>query len=403
MWLPKSVFTFVEDYFNGLSYFDMATKHNGSNEQVNHFVRHLKRLEGLPDRKSIKDGVAPEWVYQGIAERSEFKRYLLKSRTMREMTAKFGAKVGDLLSDGFEGLHLFEQRNNQGEMVYILLPQVNLSLDLQPRIVKHHTSFNEAGQQQPYLLVDLPDSLFSQDEEGEAIILPIYDVHFGHVGHKREKFLSYLRYIAETPNVVAFLGGDLMENALDDGRGMTYDSDRAPMQQLHECVEMLAPIAHKIMFALPGNHEWRTYKVSGLDPMRYLADRLEIPYFDGPVYVSMVWNEYKWKMHAGHGYGSSTTKGGKMNRAGGPRKYFDFLHFIVSGHVHDPVVNSETTVVEDPINCRLIYPQTWTVIAPSFLRWEGTYAYRAGYAPPGSGGVSLRLFKNGDYRAQLGS
>jgi hypothetical protein len=50
---------------------------------------------------------------------------------------------------------------------------------------------------------------------------------------------------------------------------------------------------------------------------------------------------------------------------------------------------------------RLIYPQQWTIIAPSFLRWEGTYAYRAGFAPPGAGGVSLHLYKNGEYEGRL--
>ena len=57
--------------------------------------------------------------------------------------------------------------------------------------------------------------------------------------------------------------------------------------------------------------------------------------------------------------------------------------------------------MRNPGACRLDYKQTWTVIAPSFLRWEGTYAYRAGYAPPGSGGVALHLYEDGKYRATL--
>lgn len=43
----------------------------------------------------------------------------------------------------------------------------------------------------------------------------------------------------------------------------------------------------------------------------------------------------------------------------------------------------------------------WTVACPSFMRWEQTYAYHAGWAPPGKGGVSLRLYPDGGYEAIL--
>jgi hypothetical protein len=90
-----------------------------------------------------------------------------------------------------------------------------------------------------------------------------------------------------------------------------------------------------------------------------------------------------------------------MNMAGRAQKFTGFINFYLSGHTHDPMANSETCIVEDPVNCRLIFPQQWTVVAQSFLGWENTYAYQAGYCPPGKGGVTLELHDNGEYRAEL--
>jgi hypothetical protein len=110
---------------------------------------------------------------------------------------------------------------------------------------------------------------------------------------------------------------------------------------------------------------------------------------------------HKWKMYAFHGNTFSQTKGGKVNAAGKPRIFCDFINFFVSGHTHDPLVNPETCLVEDPVLCRLTYRTQWTVTAPSFMRWERTYAYEAGWPPPGKGGIALRLYANGDYNAML--
>lgn len=193
-----------------------------------------------------------------------------------------------------------------------------------------------------------------------------------------------------------------MENALDDGRGMSYDQSSPPQNQLDEVTYHLAPIAHKILCATPGNHEERTHKKTGIDIMRVLADRLDVPYFDGPIFLTVLANGYKWNMHVFHGRGNSQTKGGKMNSAGRSRTWTDDIQFRVSGHVHDRVCESETTIFPNPYTCTLEYLSTWTIVCPSFLSWQDTYAYRAGYAPPASGGVTISLDpSNGEYKASL--
>jgi hypothetical protein len=400
-WKPESMTQFIEDYLGGASDFDLAKTHDGTPDQVKNLIRQLRKDEGLPSRTDLKEAdTKPSFEYKGIRERQEFRDLLLTARTRQEIEDVFGPSTDALLEETYPGLNLFTQIDNYGRNIYILLPEVDRdNIRIKSREWKFfHSQSTEGDFVQPYQLVQLPDELFTG---GEVIVAPLYDVHFGHYGHKREKLLSYIRWIEETPNILTFLGGDLQENALDDGRGMMYSQEIPPDLQVNGICKILAPIAHKILFTLPGNHEKRTQKRAGIDPMKIVAQTLDVPYFSGPVYCSILGMGHRWRIYAFHGTTSSQTKGGKLNAAGRPRIFTDFMNFFVSGHTHDPLVNPETCIVEDPERCRLTYRTQWTVVAPSFLRWEQTYAYEAGWPPPGQGGVAIRLYANGDYNATL--
>lgn len=340
---------------------------------------------------AMKKGKVPSRQNEG--RKNAFKAFLLKAKTEKEIVAKFGDLK--LLKEKYEGLNLFTQRNNYHELVYILLPEPPKGIEILPKKYTYHRGKDDKGNDQPYLLVRLPDF------KDKLIIAPLFDVHYGHATHNFEKFLGYIRWIKETPNVYAILGGDLMENATDDGRGMTYDQSENPQTQLNRLTELLAPIAHKILVSVPGNHEARTKKKTGIDVAEELANRLKVPYFNGPVTMSVVANTYKWTFYIFHGYGNSQTKGGKMNIASRPKNWTGLVHFIVSGHTHDCIAESETMIVEDPNNCRLLFVKQWTVVAQAFLGWYGSYAYEAGYKPPSQGGVSMELYDNGGYKAFL--
>jgi hypothetical protein len=326
-------------------------------------------------------------------KREAFKTFLLKGRTEKEIIAKFGDL--NFLKEKFEGLNLFTQRNNYHELIHILLPVPPKGIKLLPKKYTHYVGKDDKGNEQPYLLVQIPDF------KGKLIIAPLFDIHYGHATCNFEKFMSYVRWIRETPNVYAILGGDVMENALDDGRGMTYDQSENPQTQLDRMTEILSTIAHKILVSTPGNHEARTKKKTGLDVAQVLAERLKVPYFNGPVTMSIVSNTYKWTFYVFHGFGNSQTKGGKMNVASRPKGWTGLVHFFVSGHTHDCIAESETAIIEDPLNCRLMFVKQWTVVAQAFLGWYGSYGYEAGYKPPAQGGVSIELFADGTYRAAL--
>ena len=402
-WKPKALNSLIEDYLAGATNFELSIKYEGSPDQVNRLLRYLVSNEELPTRAQLKENnYEVDFAYKGLLDNKEFQKFLLFARTKEEIFKQFGEDGETLLGEHYPGLNLFKQINNYGKEIFILLPEINQDeIKVKPREWQfHHSESTDGNFAQPYQLVQLPDSMFDNPEQ-EVIIAPLYDVHYGHFACKHSKLLSYLRWIEETPNILTFIGGDLIENALENDKGMTYSQEFPPNTQINDICKMLAPIANKVLFMLPGNHERRTEKRAGIDPTKIIANTLDIPCFSGPVYCSILGANYKWKMYVMHGNTFSQTKGGKLNSAGKPKNFIDFVNFIVSGHCHDSITNPETCIVEDPERCRLVYKTQWTVIAPSFLHWENSYAYQAGWPPPSKGGIALRIFKNGGYNATL--
>jgi hypothetical protein len=376
-----------EQYFIKKNYKTMSDKKMGeilgkSRGTIKNFRQENKMSKPLnffnPQSTNNKDG---------------FRKFLSTAKTEKEIFNKF--KSLKFLKEKFEGYNFYTQRNNYNDKVYILLPIINDDIKLEKKEFNFNIGQGLDGTPDPYIVCKIPDF------QGDVKIALLFDVHYGNFAHKKEKFLSYLNWIKETPNVYAILGGDLMEDALDDGRGMTYDQTENPHTQFDDMVKLLAPISHKILCATTGNHEHRIYKKTGIDITKLLCEKLKIPYFSGAIWLTILANTYKWNLWVSHGYSSSRTKGGKMNSANRPKSFTGLIHFFISGHVHDRVCESETLLTDDPINCRLMELKQWTIVAPSFLGWKETYAYRAGYPPPASGGVSVELLDNGDYRGSL--
>ncbi len=328
--------------------------------------------------------------------------YLETGRTYRQLKKKFGIEVDDYLSGLDEGLwggdkSLFKDINKLGEHSFILLPNpVNWVSQVREQDWKYHIPIM-AGKQQPYQMIQMTKDVFRIDGRygKNFAIVPLFDVHYGSNGHREGKFQKYLKWITETPGLYVILGGDLMDNALDDGRGMSYDQIINPQTQLDDMTEMLAPIAHRCLTMFPGNHEWRTYNKTGIDISKILADRLDIPYHTGPVLLSILAGDHKFTIDARHGFSRPSTKGGQLNNAMKPMKWMD-ADFFLSGHTHEALVSEDTVLRENAADGSLTFKPRWTVITQSFMGWLETYGYRKGYGPVAGGGVLLEMYENGE-------
>ena len=367
---------------------------------------HMNEVRTLPTQEQVE--FAEKWGIKYSTLERELRRKgnpghrkVLADMTETEKKVKFmskGRTIWELNDEGYnldapEGYDLFETRNHNRELVYLLLPKVEKA-SIQPKTWTYRWAKDTDGTWQPYLMVQLHN-------KGDKVkVVPLADVHYGSNACMVDKFREYVNYIAQNDNVFCFISGDLFENAHGDScKGVAlYDQEVRPKTQVEDMVEILSPIAHKILWAIPGNHEDRS-RTRDYDPLEYLCKQLEIPYSYEPIFVDLLWKGNVFSFHDQHGRAGGQTKGGKMNAAARPQDMQEHVMFTIMAHVHDGDVSRNTRICRDRVNFRIEFRKQYIVICPSFFGYFGSYASKAGYRPGSYGSINMDLFENGDYHA----
>lgn len=337
--------------------------------------------------------------------------FLAQPRTAAEIAKELGlsamdeATVRDFTLPA--GTSLFEQRNTLGVSAFAAAAQSVL------KTVKPRTwSIWQCPSGDPYIWIQF----HNVSTLARLKIVPLSDVHYGSRAHNRKRFGEYVKWIETNKDVYCFLNGDIIENAIDGSiGGAVYESILTPSEQIwgsHDgkepgMIELLRPIAHKILWAQPGNHEWRTWKKTNLDPLRIICSELDVPYYDEPIFTDVLAWGHRFTFYCQHGTTGSNTKGGKMIAASRPAQFQEAIDYLVMGHVHDSMANPTARIVRvrsydaegriEP-GFKLVERPQYTVICPSFHGYFGSYGSRAGYAPGSWGSVSCTLFRDGKYR-----
>lgn len=218
----------------------------------------------------------------------------------------------------------------------------------------------------PEMRITVPDSY-------ETIELaPLYDVHMGSKEHDAELFKKHLAWIANSPNVISWLGGDIFENKTANEAYMGHDP-LSPEEQLLLATETLAPIQHKLLCSFPGNHEARTAKQSGMDSAKRLAENLRLPYFSDYVIITIKWRGNKFRVLGMHGAGGGSTPGAQRNSA---RKELTWIHpdIIWSGHLHQPLTDPVKMFCFDQATDEVYEKDSLVIISPSYVKYFKSYA-----------------------------
>jgi hypothetical protein len=234
----------------------------------------------------------------------------------------------------------------------------------------------------PELFVKIPDDF-------ETIELaPLYDVHIGAREHDGSLLEKHLNWIAKTPNVFTWNGGDAFENKTPHEGHMGHDP-MSPEEQLLEATRKFAIVQHKMLFSLPGNHEDRTFKQSGMSGAKRLADNLKVPYFPDYCLTTIKWRGNNFRILAHHGAGGSQTPGAQRNAA---RKELTWSKpdMIWTGHLHQPMTDTAYVMDIDQKTGRAFERNILIIISPSYLKFFGGYAAH-GRMAPGPRGLSVAI------------
>lgn len=213
-------------------------------------------------------------------------------------------------------------------------------------------------------------------------IVPIFDVHIGASSFMEKEFKETIEYIKNNKNVYCVIGGDLIDNAVLVGKNLgIFDNTLSPMQQIEKAIELLKPIKNKILSICSGNHEFRSEKIAGINPLLIISSELGLQ----DVYRNAL-NIIKIKLgkreehqratyvvlvHHGSGTDSSALK----------KDYsyistFDGADVIVTGHVHKGKFEQNLRHVIDTHNNKLVNKVITTIIANSYLD-DSDYSIKA--------------------------
>ena len=179
----------------------------------------------------------------------------------------------------------------------------------------------------------------------EIIIVPVADYHWADPQSDHKKIMEDIAYIRDTENVFCVLNGDLMDCAIASSIGDTYAATLSPMEELRVCEELFAPIAHKILCVVPGNHERRHYKTNGIDLTRLMCRQLGIEdrYSSTTAVLFIRFGELKDKDNhhrkalytafVSHGNGGGRKEGAKIQRLVDLSEIID-CDIYICGHSH---------------------------------------------------------------------
>lgn len=338
----------------------------------------------------------------GNLETKEVAKFLSIGHTVAEIAKYF--KITEQTAQKmtvhkFEGYHTVPSVNNSGELIFRLIP-LKPPKTVAPRIWQYAIARNEDGKEQPYVQVHLPDGI-----QGKKIkIYAVGDIHYGAKGHNPRIFDALLEHIGEKEHAFCVGIGDWLENALLGSiGGAMYEQLIPPDQQIEEFREKIRPIAHKIFVAIPGNHEERTIKIAGIDPLKYgICESLGIPYIGEPVYLDIFWRGKIFTFFIQHGKSNAQTKGGKLNAAAKPLLTNEYTMFNITGHMHDPSsTKNQKRRIEfqydkkgEIVGMKIVSHEEYVVICGSSYNFFGTYGARAGYNPTPPNIIPICVFED---------
>ena len=114
------------------------------------------------------------------------------------------------------------------------------------------------------------------DEFPHLNIYPLGDVHIGSKECNMELLKKWIDIIKNDPFARVVIIGDIMNMGLKNSKSNVYEEVLSPMQQKEVTYDLLNPIADKILAGCSGNHEYRTVKEVGTNPLYDVFCRMRI-------------------------------------------------------------------------------------------------------------------------------
>ena len=212
-------------------------------------------------------------------------------------------------------------------------------------------------------------------------ILHMTDIQFGHVMCNVKRVVEYRDWVLKEPNRYVVFGGDCIDAGTKLSVGSPWEQTMEPQGQVYRFCELFAPMRHRILGFVGGNHERRGVLTFG-DLGSLIAHILEIPYSAGRQFLDFNFARHheSFRMDLWHGKGASQTAGAKMQMLHRYMQSGDSQIYLV-GHLHDCMVKFDWRFIRQPHEQRVKLVKIGGAMSSSFLEYFGSYAEVAGMMP----------------------
>jgi predicted MPP superfamily phosphohydrolase len=226
----------------------------------------------------------------------------------------------------------------------------------------------------------------------DITIIPVFDVHLGSQECMEQEFISFIKMVAEKPNVYLVLGGDLIDNGTKSSVTNVFRATMSPSQQKKEMANILKPVADRILCMIPGNHERRSGKDADDDPVYDIAAKLDVEhlYRENIAFVKIQMGKKEWgtgtktegdrrptyTLVVTHGSGGGILTGGAVNRSERFGYVIDGMDALILGHTHKPYMTQPGKISIDTRNNKVSIKPFRVISATSWLSWGGYAAQK---------------------------
>jgi predicted phosphodiesterase len=218
-------------------------------------------------------------------------------------------------------------------------------------------------------------------EREDITIIPIADVHLGARECMEQEFIKFIDSIKDKPNVYLVLGGDLINNATRSSVTNIFEEIMRPADQKKEMSKILAPVAHKILAAVSGNHERRSGKDADDDPTYDILCKIdrEDVYRENMAFVKFQFgdpakngeNNPTYTIVVTHGAGGGALTSGAVLKGERFGYAIDGMDALIMGHTHKPFTTQPGKIVIDKYNNKVSVKPFKVINMTSWLDYSG--------------------------------
>ena len=179
-------------------------------------------------------------------------------------------------------------------------------------------------------------------------IVPIADVHLGAKECMEQEFIEFIETVKEKPNIYLAILGDLVNNATRSSVSNIFEERYRPSEQKKMMAKILEPVADRVLFGVPGNHEGRSGRDADDCPLYDIMCKLDIEdkYRENIAIVKIQMGDNRLNGRSNptyviagvHGSGGGVLTGSTINKNERYGYVFDGIDAVISAHSHKPAI-----------------------------------------------------------------